>query len=124
VASWRTVCELADELPLADAGSRLGAPVWRANGKVFVQLGPRLRVPDEHDLVRAHGEVIMVKVDDDERAARLHEHPDTYFVTPYYEPQPWVLVWLRRARKRQLRELLTDGWRSRLTATQRRQLEG
>ena len=122
MATWKTVCEIAAALPLTALGSRLGAPVWRVNEKVFVQLGGRLRVPGEEEIVRRNGDFVMVGTDLDEREALLQERPETFFLTPYYERQALVLVWLRTAHKSQLREVVTDAWRKRLTKTQLRQL--
>ena len=121
MATWKTVCELARELPLAELSQLHGAPAWRVNGKVIAQVGPRLRVPNEDEIVRANGELMMVLVDPHERAALMQEDPDTYFMTPHYEGSRLVLVWLRRATKAQLRELLIDAWRARLSKTQLRQ---
>jgi hypothetical protein len=53
---------------LAELGSRLGAPVWRVNSKVFVQLGGRLRVAGEEEIVRQHGELALLVVDRAERS--------------------------------------------------------
>lgn len=119
MANWEMVCELAAALPFTEPGVRLGAPVWRTNGKVIVQLGGRLRVPGEDEIVKENGELIILRVaDDSERHALLQAHPDTFFITPHYEGSRDVLVWLRRATKAQLRELVTEACRSRLTKTQ------
>jgi hypothetical protein len=122
VATWETVCEIAATLPSTEPGVRLGAPVWRTNGKVIVQLGGRLRVPGEDEIVKENGELIILRVaDDSEREALLQAHQDTFFVTPHYEGSRDVLVWLRKATKAQLRELVTEACRSRLTKSQLRQ---
>ncbi len=105
-------------LPGAELGSLHGAQVWRVRGKGLVQLGPRLRVPGEEDLVRGRGELVMLLVAPDEREALLQEDPETFFATPHYDGSPFILVWLRRVAKPRLRELLTDAWRLRASKAQ------
>lgn len=122
MATWRTVCELASELPEAEIGERFGAPVWRVRGKVIVQLNPRMRIPEEAEVRARNGDLIALHVRYDERAALLHEQPDTFVVTPHYQNAPEVLVWLRRVKRRQLAELLQEAWRLRMPKTARRAL--
>ena len=120
MVSWSTVCDLAADLPATEPGVRLGAPVWRTNGKVIVQLGGRLRVPGDDEIVKQNGELIILRVADDSEVL-VQSQPETFFVTPHYQGSREVLVWLRNAKKAQLRELLTEACRSRLTKSQRQQ---
>ena len=124
MSTWETVCDIAGSLPDAEAGERHGCPVWRVNGKVIVQLEPGMRVDGEAEIRRRNGPLLSIATTYDERAALLAQDPDTFFITPHWTGSPAVLVWLERAEKAQLRELLTDAWRARMPKRRLRELEG
>ena len=110
------VCEVLGALP----GTQLdpeGAhpPAWRVERELIVRREPRLRVPDEEAIRAAHGELVAIRVDRDEREALMLMDPETFFLTPHWQSSPSVLVWLARVEEGMLRELLVDAWRSRAT---------
>lgn len=54
----------------------------------------------------AEPDTIVVRIDAGERPWLLDEGGDTYYVTPYYEPHPVVLVRLARIDREALRGVL------------------
>jgi hypothetical protein len=62
----------------------------------------------------AEPDTLVVRVDLDARPWLLDEAPDTYYVTPYYEPHPVVLVRLARIDRDALRDLLATSRRATL----------
>ncbi|WP_431678391.1 MmcQ/YjbR family DNA-binding protein [Kitasatospora sp. KL5] len=55
---------------------------------------------------------VCVKATKEEQAALLAEAPETYSVAPYVGRHGWVLVDLTRVGAEELRELVTEAWRS------------
>ncbi|MCU7824949.1 MmcQ/YjbR family DNA-binding protein [Kitasatospora sp. DSM 101779] len=55
---------------------------------------------------------VRVKASKDEQAALLAADPETYAVAPYVGRHGWVLVELGRVGADELRELVTEAWRS------------
>jgi hypothetical protein len=72
-----------------------GRPVLRIDGCFMAGLASH-----------AEPDTLVVRVDPDQRALLLEEAPDTYYLTPYHEPHPVVLVRLRRVDRAALRDLL------------------
>ena len=57
--------------------------------------------------------MLVIWVDDAERAALMAERPDTFFTTAHYEGHPLVLVRFADVAGEELTELLTESWRLR-----------
>jgi hypothetical protein len=99
VATWKTVQELAGALPSTTEERWYGTPAFKVGGKGFV------RQKDGMDGV--------VALPSEEKDALLASEPAKYFITPHYEGDgAWFLVRLAKVSKAELRELLTDAWRS------------
>jgi len=98
------VRELALELPETEETTSYGTPAFKVRKKLFARL-------------REEGDVLVVVVERDERAALIESEPDIYFYTPHYENYGFVLVRLNAVERDELREILTDSWR--LAAPQR-----
>lgn len=112
--SWETVCEIAAALPRTELDPPPQTnPAWRVNGKVLVRLNPRLRTPDEADLLLRRGPAIAVHIEHEERALLVEDAPQTFFFTQHWESSPSVLVWLDSVPEELLRELIVDAWRMR-----------
>ncbi|MGH2749400.1 MAG: MmcQ/YjbR family DNA-binding protein [Actinomycetota bacterium] len=92
------VRELALELPETEETTSYGTPAFKVRKKLFARL-------------REEGDVLVVKVERDERAALIESEPDVYFFTPHYENYGFVLVRLDAVDRDELREILTDSWR-------------
>jgi hypothetical protein len=65
----------------------------------------------------AESDTLVVRVDPDHRSLLLEEAPDTYYLTPYHEPHPVVLVRLRRVDRAALHDLLAMSRRLTLPKT-------
>jgi hypothetical protein len=113
VATWASVCEILGALPGTELDEGIPNPAWRVHGKVLARRNPRLRTPDEDEQRAANGELMSLWVEPDERELLMADKPEVFFLTPHWLTSPHVLVWLDRADKAQLRELLTDAWRAR-----------
>jgi hypothetical protein len=83
-------------------------PAVRVGGKLVAYLPGTERSRPPHF---GNDEVLVVRTDFDERAALIHEDPNTFAVTPHYQTYRGVLVRLSTVRSDQLRELLIDSWR-------------
>jgi len=98
MATFEDVPALARDLPGAEESTSYGTPALKVRKKLFARL-------------REEGDVLVVKVDRDERAALIESEPDVYFVTTHYENYGYVLVRLEAVERDQLREILIDSWR-------------
>lgn len=98
MVTFAEVRELALALPDAEEGTSYGTPAFKVRGKLFARL-------------REEGDVLVLKVDMDERDALMRSTPDTFFITPHYEKWPMVLVRLPNVDREELGELLADSWR-------------
>ncbi|HEY5198468.1 MAG TPA: MmcQ/YjbR family DNA-binding protein [Solirubrobacteraceae bacterium] len=94
---WTRVLELAGTLPEVEPGYSYGTPALKLRNKLIARL-------------REDGETLVVRADVDEREALIAAAPEKFFLTPHYQPHPWVLVRLSRVEPDELRELLTDAW--------------
>jgi len=98
MATFEDVRALSLELPGTEESTSYGTPAFKVRKKLFARL-------------REEGDILVVKVDRDERDALIESEPDVYFVTPHYENYGYVLVRLEAVERDHLREILTDSWR-------------
>ena len=98
VVTFAEVRELALALPGAEESTSYGTPAFKVRGKLFARL-------------REEGDVLVLKVDPDERDALIRSTPDTFFITAHYERSPMVLLRLPNVDREELSELLADAWR-------------
>lgn len=84
--SWEAVCAFLEALPGAERDPPGGREVVRVRGAVvaYPARSERSRPPG----FPVEEKFLIVKVDRAERAALLHEAPETFFVTPHYEDYP------------------------------------
>ena len=104
---------IALALPGTTEGESHGAPAYRVADRLFL----RLRT-------EAEGGLVVFVPDLGEKQALLEADPQVYFTTPHYDGHPSVLVRLPAVGLEELRELVTESWRSRAPARLRRQLDG
>ncbi len=95
-------------VPEAKETTSYGTPAFKVRKKMFARM-------------REEGDVLVVKVDRDERDALIESEPEVYFVTPHYENYGYVLVRLDVVERDELREILIDSWR--LAAPRRLELD-
>ena len=98
MVSFDDVRELALELPETEETTSYGTPAFKVRKKLFARM-------------REEGDVLVVKVEHDERAALIESEPDVYFLTPHYENYGFVLVRLDAVERDELHEILTESWR-------------
>ncbi|MGH2775006.1 MAG: MmcQ/YjbR family DNA-binding protein [Actinomycetota bacterium] len=98
MVSFEDIREVALELPETEETTSYGTPAFKVRRKLFARL-------------REEGDVLVVKVERDERAALIESEPEVYFFTPHYENYGFVLVRLAAVERDELREILTDSWR-------------
>ena len=113
---WSQVAEMALALPEVTEGVRHGARTWFVAGKGFAwECGY-----SKADVKRAEeaGESLppppnlAIDVGDlEEKEALLAAHAgDGFFTIPHFDRYPMLLIDLRRAPKRAVRDALTDAW--------------
>jgi hypothetical protein len=118
--TWDTVCEIVASLSGTQlAPDSAGRPTWRVDGRPLVRRYPQLRVANEEQLLRTHGEVIAVGAEPALREALLHEHPETFFITPLWSKRHAVLVWLDRVSEDDLRDVLLEAWHARARSSKK-----
>ena len=97
-----TVRELGLALPDVVDGTAYGAPALKRAGKLLAC------IPSNKS---AEPNSIVVRIDLEQRAELLRQHPDIYYITDHYAPHPTVLIRLSRITRADLRELLRDAHR-------------
>jgi hypothetical protein len=96
--NWKTVPELALDLPGAEEGTSYGTPAVKVQGKLFLRL-------------REDNESFVLRCDSENRELLIAEQPEVFFITDHYLNYPWILVRLSTVRKDQLSDLLRQAWR-------------
>jgi hypothetical protein len=97
MATFEDVRALSLELPAVEESTSYGTPAFKVRKKLFARL-------------REEGDILVVKVDRDERDALIESEPEIYFSTPHYENYGYV-VRLEAVERDQLREILIESWR-------------
>ena len=97
--SFDTVRTLGLSLPDVVDGTAYGAPALKLGGKLLACM------PSNKS---AEANSIVVRIDLEQRAELLREHPETYYITDHYAPHPTVLVRLSKISRSDLKELLRD----------------
>jgi len=88
-----------------------GSPVLKVHGVFMAGLAMH---------ASAEPDTLVVRMSLDDRALLLDEAPETYYVTPYYQPHPVVLVRLSRVDNAALSDLLSVSRRMALEKTPRK----
>jgi hypothetical protein len=100
--SFDTVRTLGLSLPDVVDGSAYGVPALKLGGKLLAC------IPANKS---AEANSIVVRIDLEQRAELLREHPETYYITDHYAHHPTVLVRLSKITRADLKELLRDACR-------------
>ena len=101
------VVGLATDLPEVNVSTSYGTPALKVRKKLLCRMWP-----DEN--------VLVLRIDEDEKEAVLQGDPATFFVTDHYRGHPYLLVRLDAVDADELSELLAEGWYEVATPTMRR----
>jgi hypothetical protein len=96
--SFNTVRSIAGAFPEAVEGTSYGTPAFFVGKTLFVRL-------------HQDGDLLVVRIDPDERVLLLEASPETYTLTDHYVNYPWILVRMANIGKRELKGLLTEAHR-------------
>jgi hypothetical protein len=98
MTTFDDVRALSLELPAVEETTSYGTPAFKVRKKLFAKL-------------REEGDILVIRVDRDERATLIESEPQIYFMTPHYENYGFVLVRLEAVDRKELREILIESWR-------------
>lgn len=97
--TYDDVRRLALKLPSVEEGTSYGTAALKVKKKLFVRL-------------KEEGDVIVLKMPFDQRAAMMAEAPDKYFITDHYANYEYVLVRLTQVTEHEMRDLLKAAHRA------------
>jgi hypothetical protein len=113
VATIDDVALMALELPEVTEGESHGNRTWSVARKSFAWERPFSKADLRRfgDETPPDGPILAVRVEDlGEKEAVLAAHPGIFFTIPHFDGYSAVLIQLRRASVKALRDAITDGW--------------
>jgi hypothetical protein len=113
VASIHDVARIAAELPEVTESTTHGNRSWTVAGKAFAWERPfsKADIKRYGDATPPDGPILAVRVEDlGEKAAVLAANPKAFFTIPHFNEYSAVLIQLRKAPMKALREAIVDGW--------------
>jgi len=113
VATLNDAAILALELPDVIEGERYGGRTWSVGGKAFAweRLFSKADIKRYGDQTPPDGPILAVRVEDlGEKEAVLAAQLPGFFTIPHFDGYAAVLIQLKKATKKALRDAIVDGW--------------
>jgi hypothetical protein len=113
MVSFDAVAGMALDLPEVAEGERHGGRTWSVAGKTFAWERPFSKADLKRfgDETPPDGPILAVRVADlGEKEAVLAAAPKGFFTISHFDGYPAVLIQLKLATKKPVREVLLDGW--------------
>jgi hypothetical protein len=113
VVTLDDVAKLALDLPEVTEGESRGNRTWAVGGKAFAWERPfsKADIKRYGDETPPDGPIVAVRVGDlGEKEAVLAAGPAGFFTIPHFNGYAAVLIQLRRATRKAVREAVVDGW--------------
>jgi hypothetical protein len=113
VATLEDVARIAVELPEVAEGERHGNRTWSVAGKGFAweRSFSKADIRRFGDATPPDGPILAVRVEDlgEKEAVLAAGHPG-FFTIPHFNGYAAILIQLKRASKKHLRDAIVDGW--------------
>jgi len=113
MATVEDAARMATDLPEVTVGERHGNQTWFVAGKAFAWERPFSKADIRRfgDETPPDGPILAGRVADlGEKEAILAANTDAFFTIPHFDGYAAVLIQLRKASAKALREVITDGW--------------
>jgi hypothetical protein len=113
MATVEDAARMATGLPEVTVGERHGNRTWFVAGKAFAWERPFSKADIRRfgDETPPDGPILAVRVADlGEKEAIVAANTDAFFTIPHFDGYAAVLIQLRKASVKALREVITDGW--------------